>query len=182
MNEDRSYFNLPNGDRRENYSATANQFSKFYLIESEVCYRAAMFDPDGVRHVLSPDATAEQLGAAILDALAHSRFIPPSHPDFAKLFTDRRAAELVDDYDAELMRLAGVKTKTSLYRGAKGVNVTHHVDHGEIKIYASSRRKGRYFWSKSTDVTGQETLPSTSSALEVGEAYLCALAKGGSVS
>lgn len=182
MTEDRSYYNLPNGDRRVNYSVTANAFSKFYLIESEVCYGAALPDPEGIRHVLPPDATAQQLGTAILDALAHSRFIPPSHPDFDALFKERTAAELVDAYDAELMRLAGVKTKASLYRGARGVNVTHHADHGEIKIYASARRKGRYFWSKTTDVTGKVTIPASASALELGEAYLRALARGGSVS
>jgi hypothetical protein len=141
-----------------------------------------MPDPDGIRHVLPPDASAEQLGTAILDALAHSRFIPPSHPDFDALFKKRKAAELVDAYDAELMWLAGVKTKASLYRGAKGVNVTHHADWGEIKIHAFARRKGRYFWSKTTDVSGKETVSFSASALEVGEAYLRALAKGGSVS
>ena len=182
MSEHRSYYDLPNGERRENYRATANSFRKFYLIESKVCYGAGLPDPEGIRHVLPPDATAEQLGAAILDALAHSRFIPPSHPDFDALFKERKAAELVDAYDAELMRLAGVKTKASLYRGAKGVNVTHHADHGEIKIYAFARRKGRYFWSKKSDVSGEETVPASASALELGEAYLRALAVGGSVS
>ncbi|SLN30547.1 hypothetical protein TRL7639_01262 [Falsiruegeria litorea R37] len=138
--------------------------------------------PSDVRHVLSPDATAEELGIAILDALTHCRFIPPEHPDFDKLFTKRNAAELVDAYDAELMRLAGVKTKKSLYLGSKGVDVTRHTDWGEIRIHACSRRKGRYFWSRKSDVTGNETVPVTASALELGEAYLRALAMGGSVS
>ena len=80
------------------------------------------------------------------------------------------------------MRLAGVKTKASLYRGAKGVSVTHHADWGEIKIHAFARRKGRYFWSKTTDATGRETVPVSASAHELGGAYLRALAKGGSVS
>lgn len=182
MNEDRSYYNLPNGDRRENFSVTANAFSKFYLIESDVCYRAALPDPEGVRHVLPPDASAEQLGKAILDALSHARFIHPSHSDFDALFKKRKAAELVDAYDAELMRLAGVKTKASLYRDAKGVNVTHHADWDEIKIYAFARRKGRYFWSKKTDTSGKETVPASTNAAALGEAYLRALAKGGSVS
>lgn len=182
MTEDRSYFNLPDGTRRENYSVTANAFTKFYLIESEVCYRAALPDPEGVRHVLPPDATAEQLGTAILDALAHSRFIPPSHPDFDALFKERKAAELVDAYDAELMRLAGVKSKIALYRGAKGVNVTHHADWGEIKIFACARRKGRYFWSNKTDVSGEETVRYGTAAPDLGAAYLRALARGGSVS
>ncbi|HHK75297.1 MAG TPA: DUF1436 family protein [Rhizobiales bacterium] len=182
MSEDRSYYDLPNGDRRENFSATANSFSKFYLIESNVAYRAAMPDPEGIRHVLPPDASAEQLGAAILDALAHSRFIPPSHPEFDALFKERKAAELVDEYDAELMRLAGVKNKASLYRGAKGVNVTLEVDHSQINIYAFSRRKGRYFWSRKSDPVGKRTVPAAVSAQELGEAYLEALAEGGAIS
>ncbi|GLT07872.1 contact-dependent growth inhibition system immunity protein [Sulfitobacter porphyrae] len=182
MSEDRSYHNLPNGDAREHFSVTANAFTKFYLIESKVCYRGALPDPEGIRHVLPPDADAEQLGTAILDALSHARFIHPSHPDFDALFKERKAAELVDAYDAELMRLAGVKTKASLYRGARGVNVTLHSDWDEIKIYAFARRKGRYFWSKKTDASGKETVPASASAIELGEAYLRALAKGGSVS
>ncbi|MGB5557628.1 MAG: contact-dependent growth inhibition system immunity protein [Paracoccaceae bacterium] len=129
-----------------------------------------------------PDASAEEIGTAILDALAHSRFIPPSHPDFDALFKERKAAELVDAYDAELMRLARVKTKASLYRGAKGVNVTHHADWGEIKIHAFARRKGRYFWSKKTDPTGNETVSYGASARELGETYLRALEQGGAVS
>ncbi len=105
MHEDRNYYSLPNGDARVQYNIAANAFTKFYLIESEVCYRASMPDPEGARHVLRPDATAEQLGIAIMDALTHSRFIHPSHPEFDALFTERKAAELVDAYDAELMRL-----------------------------------------------------------------------------
>jgi hypothetical protein len=182
MGEDRSYYNLPNGDARENYSVTANAFTKFFLIESEVSYGAALPDPQGIRHVLPPDASAEDLGAAILDALAHSRFIPPSHPDFDALFTERTSAELVDAYDAELMRLAGVKTRKSLYAGAKGVNVTLHSDWDEIRIYAFARRKGRYFWSKKSDPSGRETVPANVTAQELGEAYLRALAQGGAIS
>lgn len=120
MIENREYYSKPNGDAREHYTIAANQFSKFYLIGSEVCYRAAMFDPKGVRHALPPETTAEQLGTAILDALAKSRFIPPSHPDFAALFTERRAAEMGDDYDTELMRLAGAKPKPPFIVAQKG--------------------------------------------------------------
>lgn len=182
MTEDRSYYNNPDGTRRKNFSVTANSFTKFFLIESLATYAAAMPDPEGVRHVLPPDATPEDLGAAIRDALAGSRFIPPSHPEFSKLFKERTAEELVDAHDAELMRLAGVKTKASLYRGAKGVNVTLWPDHGEIRIHAFARRKGRYFWSKKSDPVGKRTIPADAGAGELGEAYLAALAEGGQVS
>lgn len=182
MSKDRSYYDKPNGDRRESYSVAANQFQKFYLIESKVKYSGAIVDPEGVRHVLPPDATAEQLGVAILDALGHSRFIPPSHPDFSKYFEKRSLVRAGDEYDVELMRLAGVRSKIGVYRGSKGVNVTLEVDHGEINIYASSRRTGSSFWSNKDDVVGQETVPATASAVDLGEAYLRALAKGGSVS
>ena len=80
------------------------------------------------------------------------------------------------------MRLAGVKTRKSLYARAKGVNVTLHSDWDEIRIYAFARRKGHYFWSKKSDPSGRETVPANVTARELGEAYLRALAQGRAVS
>lgn len=182
MTEDRSYFDNPDGTSRIHYGAEIISFTKFFLINSMARYRAAMPDPEGVRHVLPPDASPEDLGFALRDALNKSRFVPPSHPEFSKLFKERRAEELVDDYDAELMRLAGVKTKASLYRGAKGGYVTLWPDHDEIQVYVFARRKGRYFWSKKSDPVGKRTISGDASKSELGEAYLAALTEGGQVS
>ena len=182
MTEDRSYFDNPDGTSRRHYSAEVICFTKYFLIDSMAVYGAAMPDPEGVRHVLPPDASPEDLGSAIRDALDKSRFIPPSHPEFSKLFKERRAEELVDAYDAELMRLAGVKTKASLYRGAKGGYVTLWPDHNEIQVHVAARRKGRYFWSNKGDPVGKRTIPADARIRELGEAYLAALAESGQVS
>lgn len=62
------------------------------------------------------------------------------------------------------------------------MNLTFHSDWDEIKVYAFTRPKGRYFWSNKMDISDKETVPATVSAVALGEADLWALAKGGLVS
>jgi hypothetical protein len=47
----------------------------FYCIDTNSGYRNCMRDPQGKQHLLPPSASDEELGLAITDALAHSRFI-----------------------------------------------------------------------------------------------------------
>ncbi len=55
--------------------ASAKFNGDFYCIETYSGFRGGSGDPLGKQHLLPPDVINEVLGAALLDALNHSRFI-----------------------------------------------------------------------------------------------------------
>src|SRR5690242_16090093 len=54
--------------------AAAYRHPKFLIVETWSGFRTAMYDPEGAQHLLPADSGAAELGAAVLDALARSRF------------------------------------------------------------------------------------------------------------
>ncbi|WP_082676190.1 contact-dependent growth inhibition system immunity protein [Pannonibacter phragmitetus] len=55
--------------------ASAKFNNDFFRIETYSGYSSPIRDPLGVQHLLQPDASDQELGSALLDALAHSRFV-----------------------------------------------------------------------------------------------------------
>jgi hypothetical protein len=47
----------------------------FISVKTFSGYRSSQADPQGVEHFFSPDVADKELGFAVLDALAHSRFV-----------------------------------------------------------------------------------------------------------
>lgn len=106
---------------------------EFIFVATLSGYRAYRADPKGVEHLLPPDADNEVLGAAVLNALAHSRFVLPEprkdvflHPDvtFDKDLYDyessnRRYAAWI----ANLIEIYGYKTKRTLFNDMKNCSV-----------------------------------------------------------
>ena len=157
------------------WACDAFAFRHFLMVESNAVYASCAPDPQGVRHVLAPDAADGEIGAAILDALDRSRFLPPDHPDWARVIGDYIDGTRHAEYDAGLMRIAGVKTRASLYRGARLVGV--RIWGGRIEFTAWRERRGRDFGSSGGGPA--ETLPRDADAEAVGSAFRRALELAG---
>lgn len=156
--------------------AWAFAFRRFLMIESNAVYGASVPDPQGVRHVLPTDAADSKVGGAISDALSRSRFLTPDQPDFDATFGDYLDGTRHAEYDAGLMEIAGVKTRASLYRGARLVSV--YTEGNQIKMIAWRERRGRDF---GRDGGGPaEVLPRDADAEAVGAAFRRALELAGS--
>jgi hypothetical protein len=62
---------------KRNFQASASENGDFVCIETYSGYRGGVRDYLGKQHLLPPDATDAKLGHAVIDALAHSRFVLP---------------------------------------------------------------------------------------------------------
>ncbi|MFK8258175.1 contact-dependent growth inhibition system immunity protein [Erwinia sp. AnSW2-5] len=76
--------------------AMAKTNKDFICIYSESGYGSTRLDPKGVQHLMSHNASDSELGAMLLDALAHSRFVLPP-PDNRDIWVHPEVT-----YDAEL--------------------------------------------------------------------------------
>lgn len=102
--------------------ASAKINRKFICVETCSGYRAIATDPKGKQHLLSPDISGEDLGNAVLDALAHSRFIVPAEQpeEDQDLFDfDRNYSEWV----RHLMERYSYKTNHALFKDMKLCNI-----------------------------------------------------------
>lgn len=160
-------------------SAWADAYSNgdFILVVTLSGYRAQVHDFDGPHHFLAPDASPEDLGAAVLDCLAHSRFVSPEH--------DRRLLETLSNFRAVASRWTawweevrvkrGYKSKHAIFRGMKLCHVTR--SRGTISVEPTSR-DGRGGWSGDRiDADANVQLPEGASGSEIGASLLTALSR-----
>jgi hypothetical protein len=94
-------------------SACAN--AKMLAVDTCSGYRGTVGDPAGPHYDFSPDVTDEALGAAVLDCLAHSRFLDTSELR-AELFHPHAVATAYASWIERLMQFGGVKTKRALLK------------------------------------------------------------------
>ena len=93
--------------------ANAKFNGDFILVETFSGYTSSMRDSKGKQHFLAPDAGDEELGLAVQDALAHSRFVLPAprtdvwiHPDAVfdmELYDYRQTAARYAAWTKDLM-------------------------------------------------------------------------------
>jgi hypothetical protein len=78
-------------------------------------YRGTIGDPTGPQYDFRQDVSDEELGAAVLNCLAHSRFLDtPELQD--ELFHPDAAARSYAAWIERLMRFGGYKTKRALFK------------------------------------------------------------------
>ncbi|MDR2220539.1 MAG: CdiI family contact-dependent growth inhibition immunity protein [Methylobacillus sp.] len=140
-------------------------------------------DYKGALHLLSPDASDETLGAAVLDALALSRFaLPPSyrnapnlHPDveFDEEFSNVKMEQHYAEWVQQMMVRYGYKSKRALFKGMRRCGVESK--QGVITLRPSYHEKLEGWSGVSKDE--HVVIPATSSAVEVGEAARLALSR-----
>jgi hypothetical protein len=75
-----------------------------------------------VQHLLAPQASDEELGNAVLDALSRSRIVKTA--EAPELYPDRDEAErLSKDWVARLMQKYGYATKRALFKKMKSCSI-----------------------------------------------------------
>ena len=102
--------------------AEAKNNGEFICVETYSGYRSSTRDPQGKQHLLCPSVGDQELGAAVLDSLAHSRFVPPQE-DIA-LFDSDLVSKRYLEWVNNLMTIYGYKTKRALFKNMKNCNIT----------------------------------------------------------
>lgn len=121
----------------------------FICVDTFSGYRSSRRDPKGKQILLSPDTSDEVLGLAVLDALAHSRFVLGAprtdvwvHPEVEfdmDLYDHRRVAERYAAWTKALMERYGYKTKRALFKDMKNCHI--HREGDVITMHPSHHEK-----------------------------------------
>lgn len=165
--------------------ADAKFNTDFICIETYSGYRSSHADPQGVQHLVRPDASDLELGAALLDALEHSRFVLPEprkdvwiHPEATfdmRLYdydlNNQRYAEWV----CKLMRIYGYKTRRALFKDMKSCSVESRRE--VITIRPSCHEKLEVWSGKGIASSEHVTIPSKSTSSDVGAALRLAFSR-----
>ncbi|MFH5255071.1 contact-dependent growth inhibition system immunity protein [Burkholderia semiarida] len=102
--------------------ASAYENRDFVQVETQSGYRGGLPDPLGKRIQLLNPTTDEDLGCAVLDALAASRFL---HPNEHREFFDIRG-RVVPQYEEwvkSVMAAYGYKTRRALFKDMKSCGI-----------------------------------------------------------
>jgi hypothetical protein len=151
--------------------ADIQRTEKFVLVESMSGYRMVQPENDGHAIYLTPDASDEDLGRALLEALDRSRFIwPRDEPEF---FEWQRYVKCYKDRQKEFMRRYGYRTKREAYKNMEWCRVER--SEGKISIQPHKRDKPE-LW---TDLPPDRTvvIPAATDAVALGAALKLALSR-----
>src|SRR5262249_44491400 len=121
--------------------ATAKLNPDFFCVETCSGYRMTITDPRGKQHLLPVGASDRELGSALLDALAHSRFVPPLEQpeEDLELFDFDLAEKAYADWVEKLMRTYGYKTRRALFKDMANCNIERC--QGMITIHPTNHEK-----------------------------------------
>lgn len=130
-------------------------------------------DDRGASHFLPPDASNHDLGAALLDCLAQSRFMTDEElgPEPGKLFSKEELARNKESWKAAMLANMGMKSypRFRKHQALLGVNVTD----GILYLLPTINLNGRE-WRQSSDAAERDRidikLPYPSPPREVGAA------------
>jgi hypothetical protein len=158
----------------------------FILVETISGYRGpAVRDPKGKQHFLVSDASDQELGFAVIDALAHSRLVAPAprtgvwiHPDTEfdmELYDHRRGAERYDEWVKDLMTRYGYKTKRALFKNMNLCDVERKAD--VISITPNHHQKLEAWGREKDDGIENVVIPADSSPAEIGAALRLAFSR-----
>ena len=137
-------------------------------------------DPKGKQNLLPADASDITLGEAVLDALAHSRWVLParregsSYPEGVEF--DMAICDFKVNYPAwvnSLMERYGYKTKQALFKGARHVSIERKND--ALTFYPSHHAKLEMWEGISEEA--RVIIPAVSAPEEIGRALRLALSR-----
>jgi CDI immunity protein len=165
--------------------ADAKMNKDFISVKTFSGYRSSQADPQGVEHVFSTDATDEELGLAVLDALAHSRFVLPEpredvwiHPEATfdmALYDYKLTNQRYEQWISVILKRFGYKTKRALFKDMKKCSIESKND--QITIRPSHHEKLEAWSSKGINESSYVTICSSSSPADIGAALRLAFAK-----
>ena len=153
--------------------AAAKFNGDFYCVTTYSGYRSIGADPMGKEHLLSPDVSDHELGAAVLDALSASRFL--SLAEAYELFDIGAVEQRYSDWVTALMRRFGYQTRGALFKNMSRCGVESY--EGKIKIRPSHHEKLESWTGDGIQASDQVVLPEKSSPEEVGSALRLAFSR-----
>lgn len=158
----------------------------FVCVETWAGYRGAhRRDPKGRQNFVTPDASDEDLGVAVLDALAHSRFVLGvpradvwTHPEVefdSDLYDYKKSAESYQTWIKSLMERFGFKTKRALFKDMESCAIESIG--GVIKIVPKRHVKLEAWEGLGPNNAGAIEIPANSSPTEIGAALRLAFSR-----
>jgi|SRR5690606_17949918 len=124
-------------ETRQGKRASAKRTEKFIFIATYSGRGLLAMDADGAGHVLSVDASDDELGVAVLDAIERSRFLQPE--EARRFLSPDQVKKNHDDWIKEMLNLFSYTSRRDLFRGMKSCDI-RLVD-GEIVICPTEHPK-----------------------------------------
>ena len=157
--------------RRKRASAVEN--GDFVCVETESGHGSTAWDPEAKQHLLPPDVSDDELGQAVLDALAHSRHMSVEE---ACVFLEYRAVKVrYDTWVAALMERYGYKTRRALFKSMK--NCSAECVEGRITIAPTRHEKLEGWGREKDDGIEDVVIPADSPPAAVGAALRLAFSR-----
>jgi len=153
--------------------ASAKANLQFICVTAYSGYRSSAADSAAAQHVLPPDADHEALGAAVLDALDHSRFLTLDEIDV--FFDYRLVAQRYHAWVRSLMERFGYKTKKAMFTGMNSCAIERR--DGRIVISPSNHEKLEAWSGGGIAPEDHVSIPADSLPAAVGAALRLALSR-----
>ena len=164
------------------YWASAYCNGDFFYVETWSGYRGGdRFDAKGAKHHLLPDANDDSLGVAVLDALAHSRWVLGAPREGSVYPADVEFDAEHYDYKLNITRYAawieilmqhyGYKTKRALFKDMKKCSIERKSGTLTISPFHHEKLEA---WSGTGEAV---VIPDTSTPAEIGAALRLALSR-----
>lgn len=144
--------------------ANASNNGDFISIETYSGYRMSLMDPEAEDYFLSPNASDEDLGKAILSALAQSRFLPIEEARALKLQLDEHYHNWIE----QMKMRYGYKTKNALFKKMMSCGI--QLDDGIITIRPSLHEKLEAWSGDGIREEDYVKIPADSPPTEIGAA------------
>ena len=165
--------------------ADAGINKEFIYVKTYSGYRSSRADPQGVEYCISPEVSDQVLGDAVLDALAHSRFVLPEprkdvwvHPEAtfdADLYDYDLTNQRYDHWVGSTLARYGYKTKRALFKDMKKCSIESR--RGQITIRPSHHEKLESWTGKGISESDYVVIPADSSPSDVGAALRLAFSR-----
>lgn len=148
-------------------------------------YRSSRADPRGVEHHAGADISDQALGEAVLDALAHSRFVLAQpredvwiHPEATfdrDLYDPTLTTQRYEQWVGSMLERCGYKTRRALFKDMKKCSIERK--EGQITIRPSHHEKLEFWSGKGIGESLYVTVPFASSPAEIGAALRLAFGR-----
>jgi hypothetical protein len=145
----------------------------FFCIKTFSGYRSSHVDPKGKHHLLELNASDEALGVALLDALAHSRFLLPEEDP--ELFDYQLGAERYHAWVAAIRKQYGYKSKRAMFKNMSSCGVEKVSSLITIRPRAHETLEG--WGGEGINKEDYVVLPDSSSSAELGAALRLAFSR-----
>jgi len=158
---------------------------EFFCIQTYSGYRMSQADHRGAMHLLAPDASDQEVGEALLDALSKSRFVLPEprtdvwiHPEAtfdSGLYDFEATEQRYKDWISQLMSQYGYKTKKALFKDMKSCSVESK--EGQTTIRPSRHEKLEGWGGTGKGGSDYVVISTNSTPAEVGAALRLAFSR-----